>query len=350
MDNLKDASVSEKTPLLNHRSLSFQSQVSSTVLDGDDDVQVDPPERSALEKHITLVHATGIIIGTVCGTGIFISPTGVTRSVESVGMSLVLWAAGGIFSLVLALCYAEIGSVMPVSGGDYAYIQRILGQIPAFVCLWATLLLLSSACALMARSAALYLLQMFNMQCHMFPLFNLTYQLRLLYLTVAFAYLNCRTSKWSAKILNIFSLGKIVAMIIIIISGVVSLVQNGYVQTDSAFANTNWSVSSMCVGFVASFITFAGWDSVTAIAGEMKNPKRDLPIALMSSLIIVTAIYIFINAAYFSVLTVDEFLSSDAVAVTFAVNALPKVPWLVPLMVCIAAAGSINATYLIAPR
>lgn len=116
MSRLKNPSISERMPLLVHRTLSVQSQLVPQTKPAAE-------EPVSLEKHINLVHATGIIIGSVCGTGIFVSPTGVTLNVGSVGMSLILWSFGGIFSMVLALCYAEIGSVMPVAGGDYAYVQ-----------------------------------------------------------------------------------------------------------------------------------------------------------------------------------------------------------------------------------
>lgn len=123
-------------------------------------------ERVMLKRHITLVQAVALIVGGVAGTGIFIAPTGVTSSLGSAGLSLIVWSVAGAFNLLLALCYAELGTALPVAGGDYAYLHHILGPLPAFLCLWTNSMLISpSNAALMGRTVSTYLFAIADIDC-----------------------------------------------------------------------------------------------------------------------------------------------------------------------------------------
>ncbi len=164
--------VSEKTPLLGkkkkkHQLLGAEFLQTKQLIGGSKNVGPNVRvETVMLRKHITLPHAIGMIVGGVAGSGIFISPTGVTQSVQSVGSSLIIWVLAGMFNLILALCYAELGTALPVAGGDFAYLHRILGPLPAFLSLWTTVLLIGpTSGALMGRTVATYLFSMFGVQC-----------------------------------------------------------------------------------------------------------------------------------------------------------------------------------------
>lgn len=122
--------------------------------------KADEPVR--LRREVGLVNCVTVIVGCIVGSGIFLSPRSVLEYSGSVGMSLVVWTVSGVFSLLGALCFAELGTTITKSGGEYAYILQAFGQLPAFILLWVTLLIINpTGQSITALTFANYVVQPF---------------------------------------------------------------------------------------------------------------------------------------------------------------------------------------------
>jgi len=124
------------------------------------DVVVIPAETVQLKRTLGLRSGVSLIVGLIIGSGIFVSPKGVLQEIGSVAGSLIVWTVCGVISLIGALCYAELGTSVPRSGGDYAYITEALGGLPGFLFLWcAVLILMPTGIAIASLTFAYYILQ-----------------------------------------------------------------------------------------------------------------------------------------------------------------------------------------------
>ncbi|KAI3370730.1 hypothetical protein L3Q82_007099 [Scortum barcoo] len=301
------------------------------------------PDRVTLKKEIGLLSACTIIIGNIIGSGIFISPKGVLEHSGSVGLALVVWLLGGGIAALGSLCYAELGVTIPKSGGDYSYVTEIFGGLMGFLLLWsAVLIMYPTTLAVIALTFSSYVLQPVFPNC--VPPYMATRMLSatcLLLLT----WVNCSSVRMATRIQDVFTVGKLMALGLIIVVGLVQICNGNYetLTPQVAFSmDRTPSVGQIALAFLQASFAFSGWNFLNYVTEEVVEPRRNLPRAIYISIPLVTFVYTLTNIAYFSSMSPEELLSSNAVAVTFGEKLLGMFSVIMPISVALSTFGGIN--------
>uniref|UniRef100_A0A8P0PR92 Solute carrier family 7 member 10 n=1 Tax=Canis lupus familiaris TaxID=9615 RepID=A0A8P0PR92_CANLF len=300
-------------------------------------------ERVALKKEIGLLSACTIIIGNIIGSGIFISPKGVLEHSGSVGLALFVWVLGGGVTALGSLCYAELGVAIPKSGGDYAYVTEIFGGLAGFLLLWsAVLIMYPTSLAVISMTFSNYVLQPVFPNC--IPPAAASRALSMACLMLL-TWVNSSSVRWATRIQDIFTGGKLLALSLIIGVGFVQIFQGRFEELRPSNAFDFWmtpSVGHLALAFLQGSFAFSGWNFLNYVTEELVDPRKNLPRAIVISIPLVTFVYTFTNIAYFTAMSPQELLSSNAVAVTFGEKLLGYFSWVMPVSVALSTFGGIN--------
>ncbi|XP_034667126.1 large neutral amino acids transporter small subunit 1 [Drosophila subobscura] len=300
-----------------------------------------------LKRKLTLLNGVAIIVGTIIGSGIFIAPTGVFLYTESVGSSLLIWSACGILSTIGALCYAELGTSITRSGGDYAYLLVSFGPLVGFLRLWIALLIIRPTTqTIVALTFAHYAAKPFFEDCD--PPQNSVKLLAAVCLTLLTA-INCLSVKVSMKVQDVFTVGKLLALIMIILAGLYYMAMGKLENFDNPWEGT-YSARNIGYAFYSGLFAFGGWNYLNFVTEELQDPYKNLPRAIWIAMPLVTAIYVLVNLAYFVVVNKPEMLSSLAVAVTFGNKVFGPLAFMVPIFVALSTFGGVNGVLFTSAR
>src|ERR1041384_7605930 len=300
-----------------------------------------------LVRTLSLRDLLFLFIGSVIGSGIFLSPGPILKLVNgSVGLSMLVWIAGGAMSLLGALTYAELAAANPEAGGLYCYIRDGFGRLPAFLDGWCLFLVISAATvAALARAFSRYLTEVI-------PLTAAQSSAAAVMMIVVVTIVNVRGTRQSSDLQNWTTLVK--AGLIVVLSVVLLALGKHRGEIIPAAGTPMHGMnlfSSFSLAMIAVLWAYEGWQFGTYSAGEVVEPQKVFPRAFLLGSLILIGLYVFAVMAYLVALGPSGASDSDAIAATAATAVLG--PWagkLVALTILISVFSATNSVVLTAPR
>jgi basic amino acid/polyamine antiporter, APA family len=305
----------------------------------------------SLTRQLGLWSAVAVLVGSTIGSGIFRSPAGVTDKLPGPLPLMSVWVAGGLFALCGALTLAELSGELPATGGMYVFIREGWGRLPAFLFGWAELVLIRAASlGAISTTFSEYFLRVLGFDPSVAPYSDWVHYVAAvaIALTATFNYVGVR---WSSLVLNLTTLAKYGGLLFIILLALaIGLPRTGGHFTPAAPAGS-FHVAAFGLALVSVLWAFDGWADLSFVSGEVRDPRRVLPRAIIIGTLAVIAIYLLANVAYLAVMPVEEIRRSKLVAADVAQRLIgaPGVV-LVAVTVMLSTFGTLNATLLTAPR
>ncbi len=295
------------------------------------------------------IDATCIVIGAIVGVGIFFTPSLVAERAGSVPIAMLVWAIAGLIALLGALTFAELGAMYPRNGGQYEILRDAFGPMIGFVFVFCNATAIQTgAIAIIALICANHIgIAVADIEPEGFALLAIATAV-----IVSLIVANIVGVRWGSRIQNLTVYTKLLALVAVVGVAVYFTGQAPAVAASDPVTASRFGVAgAIGAGLVAAFFAFGGWQHALWIAGEVRNPARNLPLAIVGGVLIVIAIYLLANWAFFDLLghagvAKTKVLASDAVSVAFP--GLGK--RLVAGAVAVSAFGVLNAQLLSGPR
>lgn len=308
-----------------------------------------PSQRDAwgerLPRRLGLWSAVAVLVGSVIGSGIFRVPAAVAAAVSDPGPVLLTWAFGGLLALCGALTLAELAAALPRSGGVFAYILEAFGPLPAFLFGWSYLAVIrAAALGAIATIFAEYLTRFVALE----PMQVRYVAAGLIVLVGIFNYVGVARA---AAVMNLATVGKFGALAVLV--GLAFLAGDGNTANFTASSGSAVSMSAVATVLVAVMWTYDGWADLSYMGGEVRDPQRTLPRALILGTVAIIAIYMAVNVAYIYLVPLPEMATSPLIAATAA----ERIPLLgdlgargVALVVMLSTFGAVNGSMMTGPR
>ena len=304
-----------------------------------------------LPRSLGLWSAIAVVIGTTIGSGIFRSPAGIAAKLPGPLPMLSVWAIGGVFALCGALTLAELAGALPRTGGYFVFIREGWGRLPAFLYGWTELILIrAAALGGLSLTFAEYALRGLGYDPVKAPYDTYAHWVAAGALGLM-ATVNIVGLKWGALVQNVTTLAKYGGlMFIVVLALALGLPSTGGHFTPAAPPGS-FSVSAFGLALVSVLWAYDGWGDLTKVGGEVSDPRRTLPRAIILGTLAIILIYLLANIAYLSVLTVEEIRGARLVAADVAERLIgPIGVTLVSLTVLLSTFGSVNGSLLTGPR
>ncbi len=309
------------------------------------------PSPSRLPRSIGLWSAIAVVIGSTIGSGIFRSPAGIAERLPGPVPMLMVWVLGGIFALCGAFTLAEVSSAIPETGGLYAFLRDGWGRLHGFLFGWSQLVIIRAASlGAISITFAEYFIRVLGYDPRVAPYSTYSHRLAAIAIVVT-ATFNIVGVRWGALVTNLTTLAKYGGlMFIIILALLLGLPETGGHFTP-AVPPGSFSVVPFGLALVSVLWAYDGWADLSYAAGEVKDPQRNLPRALITGTLLVIIIYVLANVAYLSVLDVNEIRTSKLVAADVAERLIGRKGVIfVSVTVMLSTFGTLSSVLLTSPR
>jgi basic amino acid/polyamine antiporter, APA family len=318
-------------------------------------------QRTELVRGLTLVAAMSVVVGNVIGTGVFLKARVMTCNVGTPGRVLAVYVIAGLLSLAGALSYAELAAMMPRAGGEYVFMREAYGRASGFLFGWMSFFIgKAGSQAALGVQFALFLNTMFKRKLegeffsttvfgHPVPFGKI--QVIALASILIVTGINCLAVRVSGSVAAVLS-GIKIALVLVVGVGAF-LLASGADWSHLWMANVGGACEGVASaarfgfgGFIAAMLgalwAYDGWNNVTLVAGEVQNPHRNLPRALIGGMLLIMALYLFVNLSYFYVLSPTEIAS---VATTSSVATEVAQRFLGTTAITLIAAALLSSTF-----
>jgi APA family basic amino acid/polyamine antiporter len=316
---------------------------------------------TGLVKGLGLLDATTIVMGSMIGSGIFIVPADISRQVGAPGLSLATWVVAAVLTMIAALTYGELAAAMPKAGGQYVYLREAFGPLSGFLFGWTMFVVIQTgtiaAVAVAFAKFAGYFFPWISAQNRLVGPFN-TQQLVAILLIVGLTALNTRGIRTGALVQNVFTIAKIGAL-----AGVIALgffFGRNPAAVERNFSNLwgdadfGWTTIRLVgVAMVGALFASDAWNNVTFTAGEVRNPRRNLPLSLALGVGVVSVLYLGCNVIYMNVLPLEaiQHAPEDRVATAVASGILgPVAVQVMAAAIMVSTFGCLNGLILAGAR
>ena len=306
-------------------------------------------DSSSLTRRIGWFTASCVLVSNVVGTGIFTTTGFIARDLGHPGLILFIWLMGGLIALAGALSYSELGTALPMSGGEYVYLYRAYGPFIGFLSGWTSFTVgFSAAIAAGAMSFAAYLNQLLPLDGER-GLLSMVIALGLLWSITAFHLGGKGAGGWLQRTLTVLNIGAIFSLVAAGMMGG----KGDWAHLSQSDTQATTSIGLSIVSLIFALYAYSGWNAAVYLAGEVKEPARTIPQALISGTLFVTLLYLALNLFYFYALSVTDLAQPPLlpVASKVAVALLgSEAARLVTMLLCLLITGAISAMVWAGPR
>jgi basic amino acid/polyamine antiporter, APA family len=305
-----------------------------------------PATSSSLPRTLSFFDGAALLVGSVIGSGIFVVPSLIAQRVPEPGLVIAIWVFSGLLVLCGALTLAELGAMLPHSGGLYVYVREAYGPFWAFLYGWTIMLVaIPSSIAALTTAFLLYVEQFVPMS----PWIEKSVGIVVL---LSLAFINVRSAKQGAAVQNLFTVLKVAGLVALV--GLALFTQRGHAANFLPILPPQISLGLMtAIGLVMISTLFAydGWQFVSLVAGEIRDPQRNIPRSIILGVLVVIIVYVSANLAYIYVLGQPRIAIAERVAAeTMWEMVGPFGATAITLAILCSTFGAISANVLAGPR